>query len=317
MTKEIAYLPPPDESHGELTLMESLSAAGLCVLFGANAVAIKVTLSGLGAFTSAGLRFALAAVTIAAWAVASGRKIRMQLKRMPPLLLLAVLFWAQLSLFYNGLARTHAARGVLLVNLLPFFILLFSGLFKQGEKLALNKWIGILLGFCGVVLLFAQKTVFSASLHRGDIMVLLATLLWSFSTLYTKHIIRHYRPYEIVFYQMMFSAPLFLGAAFLFDRPMIEQLNHAVVGAFVYQTWVTASFGFIAWNNLLKRQGAVALHTFVFIMPVAGVILSGLILKESMQPNLLLAMVFIVAGIMIVQFGSRREVLKNKYGSND
>ena len=67
-----------------------------------------------------------------------------------------------------------------------------------------------------------------------------------------------------------------------------------------YQTFVTASFGFIAWNTMLKTYGAVALHAFVFIMPLVGVILSGWLLHEPLYPNLWIALALIVAGILVV-----------------
>ena len=40
----------------------------LCTLFGANAVAIKVSFEGFGIFTAAALRFGIAAGIIALWA---------------------------------------------------------------------------------------------------------------------------------------------------------------------------------------------------------------------------------------------------------
>ena len=44
----------------------------LTIIFGGNVVAIKLTLSGIGPLTTAGMRFALAAMAIATWAAATG-----------------------------------------------------------------------------------------------------------------------------------------------------------------------------------------------------------------------------------------------------
>ena len=52
----------------ELPVVATLSASALCILFGGNTVAIKISLSGLGIFTVAAIRFGLAAVVIAFWA---------------------------------------------------------------------------------------------------------------------------------------------------------------------------------------------------------------------------------------------------------
>ena len=50
----------------------------LCILFGSNAVAIKITFSGLGVFTTAAIRFGIAAVAIFIWAKVTGRKTKLK-----------------------------------------------------------------------------------------------------------------------------------------------------------------------------------------------------------------------------------------------
>jgi drug/metabolite transporter (DMT)-like permease len=75
----------------------------------------------------------------------------------------------------------------------------------------------------------------------------------------------------------------------------------------LYQSLITASFGFVAWNTMLKKYGAVSLHAFVFIMPIAGVGLGGLVLDEPITLKILLALVFIVSGILVVHWKTRKE----------
>jgi drug/metabolite transporter (DMT)-like permease len=62
------------------------------------------------------------------------------------------------------------------------------------------------------------------------------------------------------------------------------------------------SFGFVAWYVLLQRYGAVSLHTFIFIMPVVGVLLAGLMLKEPITGNILIALALIGTGVFVTQF---------------
>ena len=98
----------------------------LCILFGANAVAIKMTFEGFGVFSAAVIRFSIAAMAIALWAFLSGRSFRLEDGQWKHLLVYSILFTAQLSLFYVGLSRTYASRGTLLINMLPFLILILA-----------------------------------------------------------------------------------------------------------------------------------------------------------------------------------------------
>ncbi len=286
--------PPP------MTLVSAGLTVLVTIIFGGNAVAIKLTLTGMGALTSAGLRFVLASAAIACWAYFTGRSFRIRSDQAVPLLVVSVGFTTQLSLFYLGLDRTFASRGVLISNLLPFFVLFLSHRFIPGERVTMGKLWGILLGFGGVTTLFIGGHTFSGSIHSGDLLVLSAVTVWSGNVVFTKRIISNFIPFHLVLYPMLFSAPIFLIAGAVWDRAMLFDVNGMVIGAYAYQSLVSAAFGFVAWSTLLKRFGASTLHAFVFIMPIAGVVLSGLILHEPIPPNVIVALILIATGVLLV-----------------
>jgi len=101
--------------------------------------------------------------------------------------------------------------------------------------------------------------------------------------------------------------PLFLAEALFWDNAMIINLDASVIGAMLYQSLITASFGFVAWNTMLKKYGTVQLHSFIFIMPIAGVALGGLVLGEPITVKILLALAFIVSGILVVHWQPKKE----------
>jgi drug/metabolite transporter (DMT)-like permease len=106
---------------------------------------------------------------------------------------------------------------------------------------------------------------------------------------------------------MVFAVPVFLLEALLWDAPMVSKLDFKIIGAVLYQSLITATFGFVTWNMLLQKYGAVALHSFIFIMPIAGVALGGLLLGEPITSKLLIALALIVAGILVVHLKPRKE----------
>jgi drug/metabolite transporter (DMT)-like permease len=289
------------QQNGDLSIGAVLGAAFLSFLFGANVAAMKISLAGLGAFTTAAIRFAAAAAAIALWAAATGRRYSVPRAYRLQLAILCVGFTCQLTLFYLGISKTHASRGALMANMQPFFVLLLAHLFITDDRMTVRKAVGILLGFVGVVFVFLEKTGISAEFQTGDLVILGAAFLWAGNAVYTKTIIDHFAPFHLVMYPMIFSAPIFLVQGLIWDEKMIGSLDGRIVAAVAYQS-MTASFGFVAWNSMLKRHGAVALHSFIFIMPIAGVLLGGLVLHEPITGNILAAMGFIVAGILTIHF---------------
>lgn len=296
---------PMTSGNTRMTLVAAVFTVFLTVIFGGNAVAIKLALTGMGPLTTAGLRFVLAAAAIACWAHLTGRSFRIRADQVFPLLFVSIGFTIQLCLFYLGLERTYASRGVLISNLLPFFVLFLSHRFIPGERITMKKLWGILLGFSGVATMFAGNPGFSGSIHGGDLLILAAVIVWSGNVVYTKRIINNFLPFHLVIYPMMVAAPLFLVAGFLWDGAMLFNLNAAVIGAYIYQSLVSAAFGFVAWSTLLKRFGASTLHAFIFIMPISGVVFSGLILHEPITPNLIVAMILIATGILMIHMSPK------------
>ena len=93
---------------------------------------------------------------------------------------------------------------------------------------------------------------------------------------------------------------LFGLEAWHFEGLMARTLSAPIFAAILYQSLAVTAFGFVSWNTLLGRFGASTLHSFVFIMPVAGVLFSGLLLAEPITSRLLAAALLITAGILVI-----------------
>jgi drug/metabolite transporter (DMT)-like permease len=290
-----------------MTVRASALTIFLCILFGANTVAIKLCLTGLGPFTAAGIRFVIAALAIYIWARLKKASLTLNREQLGQMFILAAIFVVQLSCFYLGMGRTTASHGALISNVLPFIVLVLAHFFIPGDTITLQKGIGITLGFAGVLFLFLDEQDLAGELKKGDLIILMAVILWSSSAVYVKRIISGYNVAQITLYPIVFGTPFFFAGAFLWDPQMIGDLTPTVVTSLLYQAIVSASFGFIAWNSLLQRFGATALHSFIFIMPLAGVLFGVLILGETITPHLAVSILCIVAGVIIVNLKRKKQ----------
>lgn len=299
MKINVKALNPQVTSHG-LPFGASLFTVFLCILFGANAVAVKISLTGLGVFTTAGLRFAIAAITLFIWARCTGKQLAVTKTQLRRLALLATFFFVQLSLFYSGLSKTTASHGTLIANVLPFTVMILAHFFIPGDTISVRKISGLVLGFTGVLVLFFDNNALTGEPLQGDLLVLLAVLVWSCHVVYIKKIIAGFHPIQITFYPMLMASPLFLLSGFLWDGEMVRFIDAAILKSLFYQIFVTASFGMVAWNTMIRRYGATVLHSFVFIMPISGVLLGIVLLGEPLTVNLMSSIVLVVTGLIVV-----------------
>lgn len=289
----------------KLPIGPALFSVFLNILFGVNAVAIKFSLAGMGAFTTAGLRFLIAAIAITLWAVMSGQPLRIDRRQAARLGILSLFFISQIGLFYLGLKRTTASHCVLISNLLPFVVLLLAHWFIPGDRITWRKLAGIVFGFVGVLFVIFDRHGLTADLQTGDLFILGAVAIWGMSAVYVKRLSSTVNPVIISLYPMLPAVPIFLLAGFFWDAGMIRHVDIEVVLALLYQALVTASFGFIAWNTLIRKYGATALHSFVFVMPISGVFFGVVLLDEPLTPHIIAAIVLIAAGIVVINGGRR------------
>ncbi|MGD8654416.1 MAG: DMT family transporter, partial [Desulfobacterales bacterium] len=124
----------------EFSFLAGILSAFLCVIFGSNAVAIKLAFNGLGVFTTAAIRFSIAALAIFVWARLTGQTIGLKKGQLRQVLILAALFAIQLSMFYLGLSKSNASRGTLIANLLPFWVLFLAHFFIPGDRITGRKF---------------------------------------------------------------------------------------------------------------------------------------------------------------------------------
>ncbi len=216
-------------SNQEISLAAGVFTVFLCIIFGSNAVAVKLAFSGLGVFTTAAIRFAIAASAIFLWARFTGRTIALKKGQIHQVLVFSALFTVQLTLFYLGLSKSNASRGTLLSNLLPFFILFLAHFFIPGDRITKRKFFGILLGFAGVVFMFLEKKGATAGFRTGDLIILLAVIIWSSSVDLFKTNYQHLPPFSggVVF------DPVF--GSFLFSRSPAVGRHHG------YPIWMQRS----------------------------------------------------------------------------
>ena len=287
------------ENHGALPFSMAPLVILLIASFGVNAIAVKIALTGISMFTLAAIRISISIIVIATWAKMSGKSFHIGKKNYSRIAILTASQLVVLALFFYGIKLTLASRVSLINNVQPFLIMILAHFFIPEDKIELRKIAGIVLCFTGIYILFKPDSAGNSSIMNGDYIILAAVLLVSISTIYTKKIISDFDPYQLVLFPMIFSVPIYWLLALVFESPMIFKINTEIIISVLYQSIITGSFGFVVWNILLNKYGAVSLHTYVFIMPVAGVFFSWLILGEQLASGVMLTLALITSGIII------------------
>lgn len=286
----------------------SALAVFICIIFGSNALAIKVSLVGIPPSASAAIRFMIAVIIVYTYARLKGMDLTLTAKEWCHAAFMGVLFGVQFAILYLGIYFTTVSNASILMNTQPFIVAILAHFFLIDDRLNPRKVVGIALAFIGVMILFYQKGKGGegASTNMlGDLLILIAALSWAFQTIYIKRLLNDWHPIQLVLHPMALGVSTLVVAYLIFERDFPIFVNRDIIISILYQSMFVAGFGYLAWTNLLLKYRATSLSVFIFLMPLSGVFLGTLFMGDPVTIRLILGLVLITSGILVVNIGPR------------
>lgn len=280
----------------------------LTVSWGLNGVAAKLTNTGYSPVFLAVVRSALGGLLVFLWC--RWRDIRL-FEHDGTLwvgLLAGALFGLEFLLIFIGLDYTSVARSALLVNTMPFWTLL-AGHFLLGERISGRKLAGLVLAFCGLILIFSDKlSLPGPDAFFGDLLSLGAGLAWAATMIVIKGTrLVHIAAEKLLLYQLLGAAVL-SAFALPIGGPLIRDGNAVATWALLFQAVYIVAITYVLWFWLVQRYPASGLSSFTFLTPVFGVLFGGLLLGEPLGATIFLALGLIVGGLVLVNRSPRRPI---------
>ncbi|WP_181703422.1 DMT family transporter [Chthonobacter albigriseus] len=273
-----------------------------CASWGFNQVAVKAALEGIPPVLQMGLRSAVAGLLVWGWCLLRGVPLMERDGSLLPGLLLGTFFGLEFLVLFIGLGYTTASHGAILLYLAPFMV---AGLahVMLGERLTVLKVTGLAVAFAGVVLLFSGSGEAAAGPHQlyGDVLCVLASVGWAFSTILIKKTVLLKIPAEkTLLYQLAVSAAMGLVVSVALGEPAADFSTAPVVWSFAYQTLWVGSVTYMIWFSLMRIYPASLLTAASFMTPIFGVIGGIVFLAEPLTWNLAAAVALVALGIVLV-----------------
>ena len=276
----------------------------LCVLWGFNQVVVKAALPEIGPIWQTGARSAIGCLCVAAYALATKRRVFVLDGTEAAGLIAGLMFTAEFIALYKSLRWTTVARATVFIYAAPFFVALGALVFLEAERLRPFQWLGLSLAFLGVGIGLARPTPGGGWL--GDSLALVAAALWGATTLViTATGLRRVDATKVLLYQIAVAAVAAPFAAMAFGERAPAHLSPMSVALVVWQGAVVVGLSYVAWFWLLKTYPAPQLAAFTFITPLVGVFAGWLVFSEQVTPLFALAIALVVAGVALVNWPRR------------
>jgi drug/metabolite transporter (DMT)-like permease len=268
------------------------------VFWGANTVAIKIGLADAPPLRLAWLRFVVGGAAIAIWAWATGRLagFRVAPAEWRPMIVLALIFTAQIGSMNIGTSFTSAAHASILLNLYSVHTVVLSHFLIPGDRLTVRRIAGVVVAYAGIVLLFARQSGGGSASLLGDAIVFVSAFLLAERLVYLARVVQTLDPVKLLLSQAALGSLLFMaGSALIEPAPTAWTVRLATSVA--YQGIVIAGFNFVVNMWLLQRYRPSSLVPFFLTQPLFGVVAAAILTGEALTWELLLACVAVAIGM--------------------
>ncbi|WP_418462653.1 DMT family transporter [Frisingicoccus sp.] len=183
-----------------------------------------------------------------------------------------------------ALTYTMASNVGVIISIAPFFTAVLSHIFmKTEEKLKAQFFVGFFVAMVGICLISFNGSKLELN-PIGDILAIVAALVWSVYSLLTRKISRYgYNTIQstrrIFTYGIVFMLPFLFVFDFNLDIQKVMKPAYAL--NLIYLGIGASALCFVTWNYAVKMLGAVKTSVYIYMVPVITVATSVIVLKEK------------------------------------
>lgn len=286
----------------------------LCGIWGSTWLFIKLGLEDLPPLTFAGIRFVISCAIILSIIRIRG----LQLPRARgDWILLAVTgvlsFGLNYGLVFWGEQHISSGLAALLQATLPAFGLVFAHFHLPGERLTWTKIGGVVLGVCGVAVVFSnQLAVAGRQALAGCIALILSAVCAAYSNVLVKAYGKKLNPAIMAAGQMFFGLLLLFAVGLpLEGNPFRFHWTAIAVIALLYLAVVGSVIAFLLYYWLLQNMDVTKSMLIALVTPVVAVILGMLVLNEEFGWRTLAGGAMIMLGIAMIVVRTRYQSVKS------
>ena len=263
----------------------------------------KVAVSELPPFMLAGIRFCTAGVLMLFLARSLKKDIRISLQQMKNSMIAGFLFLA----IGNGvvvwaLSYVDSGFAALIIASQPLIVLL---LLRIIEKKPIKKlsWVGVGIGFIGMVLLVTQEQIRQdESSLLGILMIIGCVITWGYASIFVGKADLPGNYLVNSGYQMVFGGISLVLMSLVKNEDWIvptlwsTPVLWSMLGLIVFGSLVA----FTSFNYLLKTVSPEKVATSTYINPIVAMVLGAVVLNETLSGQSIMAALILLTGVYFI-----------------
>ncbi len=279
-------------------------------LYGASVVAVRVAVADVSPLALALFRFGQGTVILViALLVTAPHLLKVNMRDLPLLALLGVIFFALFPLSFNAaLQFTEASRGSVLLATMPVWSVVLAPLFAP-EHLSRRQLGGVVITVVGVFLSVAPSVLASGGGSRaliGDGLLVVTAFLGALYAVLSKRALRVYSAATVTTYAMACGVVALTPVALVQKSFGGMRLTSEVIAWVVFLGVFGGALAFLLWTIALSRLSPTAVTVYVNVNPIVATLLAVALLDERVGLLFVAGFAAVAAGVYLVNRPAHR-----------
>ena len=286
----------------------------LSVLWGGSFFFVGVAVEALPPLTIVALRVSLASLALLAVVYFTGLRMPANLKVWGAFACMGILNNViPFTLIVWG--QTHIASGLasILNATTPLFTIIAAHFLTKDEKMTTLKFIGIFIGFIGVVIMLGHEVLGGlGNSIFAQLAVLGAAVSYSLAGIYGRCFKKlEIRPMVTATGQVTASCFILIPLAMAYDHPFrLPMPGLEIWLAIIALALFSTALAYILYFRILSTAGATNVLLVTLLIPASAILLGTAILGEQLEPKHMFGMGLISIGLLSIDGRAFRLILK-------
>ncbi len=248
-------------------------------------MAIRFGVEVLPPFVLASVRFLIAGPLMLALCAMRGMKLRQSWRDLGMLAAIGILM---LGIGNMGLvwSEQYLPSGLasLLIASVPIFVGLFEAVLPKGEGLRTKGWVGIAVGFLGLLILVSPGLREGGHGRQmvGSAVAVFSAFAWSCGSVLSRRAKVAAGAFVAAAWEMLFAGVFNLGSMTLAGGTWRVHWTMQAVWSIAWLVVFGSLVGYTAYIYLLDNVAVAKVSTYAYINPIVAVGLGALLLRERL-----------------------------------
>ena len=213
------------------------------------------------------------------------------------------------ALVYLSLEYTTSTNAALINGATPILTIVLAAAVGS-DRLTGRRVAGALTSLTGVGWIVSRgslETLLSFSFNRGDLVMLVAALLWAIYTVLVIRVTRVLPPLATTTITVVLALPiLVIVGGYELARGPVGPITPVVVAGLFYVSTIASVAAFLFWSIGVKGIGAARSSVFLNLIPVFTAVIAALALNERPGLAQLAGGLLVICGVTLASSKSRR-----------